>query len=312
MKLTTKAYLSALLYSLIIGFSFMFVKLALTVTSPLDTLAHRFTVAFVAASIPIVFGFIKLNVSFKNILALLPLAIFYPALFFAFQAFGLVYTSSSEAGIIQAAIPIFTMLLASYFLKEYTNTWQKISVLISVIGVIYIFIMNGIGTHETSFIGVILILLSTLSSAFYNVLARKMTKKFKLMDLTYTMTVIGFISFNLIAIASHISKGTITVYFKPFTNGTFLVSILYLGLLSSLLTALLLNYSLSYIEAAKISVFSNLSTLITIITGVIFLHEQISYYHIIGTIMIIFGIIGTNFLGKKGIVVKRKDISMNK
>ncbi len=312
MKLTTKAYLSALLYSLIIGFSFMFVKLALTVTIPLDTLAHRFTVAFVAASIPIVFGFIKLNVSFKNILALLPLAIFYPALFFAFQAFGLVYTSSSEAGIIQAAIPIFTMLLASYFLKEYTNTWQKISVLISVIGVIYIFIMNGIGTHETSFIGVILILLSALSSAFYNVLARKMTKKFKLMDLTYTMTVIGFISFNLIAIASHISKGTITVYFKPFTNGTFLVSILYLGLLSSLLTALLLNYSLSYIEAAKISVFSNLSTLITIIAGVIFLHEQISYYHIIGTIMIIFGIIGTNFLGKKGIVVKRKNISMNK
>ncbi|EEL81980.1 hypothetical protein bcere0028_23450 [Bacillus cereus AH1271] len=312
MKLTTKAYLSALLYSFIIGFSFMFVKLALTVTSPLDTLAHRFTVAFVAASIPIIFGFVKLNMSFKNILALLPLAIFYPALFFAFQAFGLVYTSSSEAGIIQAAIPIFTMMLASYFLKEYTNTWQKISVLISVIGVIYIFIMNGIGTHETSFIGIILILLSALSSAFYNVLARKMTKKFKLMDLTYTMTVIGFISFNLIAIASHISKGTITAYFKPFTNGTFLISILYLGLLSSLLTALLLNYSLSYIEAAKISVFSNLSTLITIIAGVIFLHEQISYFHIIGTIMIILGIIGTNFWGKKGITMQKKNISMNK
>ncbi|HDX9653412.1 TPA: DMT family transporter [Bacillus wiedmannii] len=312
MKLTTKAYLSALLYSFIIGFSFMFVKLALTITSPLDTLAHRFTVAFVAASIPIVFGFVKLNMSFKNILALLPLAIFYPALFFAFQAFGLVYTSSSEAGIIQAAIPIFTMMLASYFLKEYTNTWQKISVLISVIGVIYIFIMNGIGTHETSFIGIILILLSALSSAFYNVLARKMTKKFKLMDLTYTMTVIGFISFNSIAIASHINKGTIMVYFKPFTNGTFLISILYLGLLSSLLTALLLNYSLSYIEAAKISVFSNLSTLITIIAGVIFLHEQISYFHIIGTIMIILGIIGTNFWGEKGIAMQKKNISMNK
>ncbi|MBL3822713.1 DMT family transporter [Bacillus sp. BSL6] len=312
MKNTTKAYISALLYSFIIGFSFLFVKLTLTITSPLDTLAHRFTVAFVAASIPIVFGFVKLNMSFKNILALLPLAIFYPALFFAFQAFGLVYTSSSEAGIIQAAIPIFTMMLASYFLKEYTNTWQKISVLISVIGVIYIFIMNGIGTHETSFIGVILILLSALSSAFYNVLARKMTKKFKLMDLTYTMTVIGFISFNLIAITSHISKGTITVYFKPFTNGTFLISILYLGLLSSLLTALLLNYSLSYIEAAKISVFSNFSTLITIIVGVVFLHEQIAYYHIIGTILIVLGVVGTNFLGKRGIVVQKKNTSLSK
>lgn len=312
MKNTTKAYISALLYSFIIGFSFMFVKLALTITSPLDTLAHRFTIAFVTASIPVIFGFVKLNISFKNILALLPLAIFYPALFFAFQAFGLVYTSSSEAGIIQAAIPIFTMILASYFLKEYTNTWQKTSVCISVIGVIYIFVMNGIGAHETSFIGVILILLSALSSACYNVLARKMTKKFKLMDLTYTMTAIGFISFNLIAIASHINKGTITVYFKPFTNSTFLISILYLGLLSSLLTALLLNYSLSYIEAAKISVFSNLSTLITIIAGVVFLHEQIAYYHIIGTLMIVLGVIGTNFLGKKGIIAKKKNTSLSK
>ena len=88
MKNTTKAYISALLYSFIIGFSFMFVKLALTITSPLDTLAHRFTIAFIAASIPIIFGFVKLNISFKNILTLLPLAIFYPALFFAFQAFG--------------------------------------------------------------------------------------------------------------------------------------------------------------------------------------------------------------------------------
>ncbi|CAM4158992.1 MULTISPECIES: DMT family transporter [Bacillus cereus group] len=312
MKNTTKAYISALLYSFIIGFSFMFVKLALTITNPLDTLAHRFTVAFIAASIPVIFGFVKLNISFKNILALLPLAIFYPALFFAFQAFGLVYTSSSEAGIIQAAIPIFTMILASYFLKEYTNIWQKTSVLISVIGVIYIFIMNGIVAHKTSFIGVILILLSALSSACYNVLARKMTKKFKLMDLTYTMTALGFISFNSIAIVDHLNKGTITIYFKPFTNGTFLISILYLGLLSSLLTALLLNYSLSYIEAAKISVFSNLSTLITIIAGVVFLHEQIAYYHIIGTIMIIIGVIGTNFLGKKGILARKKNISMNK
>ncbi|MGR3778466.1 DMT family transporter [Bacillus paramycoides] len=312
MKNTTKAYISALLYSFIIGFSFMFVKLALTITNPLDTLAHRFTVAFIAASIPVIFGFVKLNISFKNILALLPLAIFYPALFFAFQAFGLVYTSSSEAGIIQAAIPIFTMILASYFLKEYTNIWQKTSVLISVIGVIYIFIMNGIVAHKTSFIGVILILLSALSSACYNVLARKMTKKFKLMDLTYTMTALGFISFNSIAIVDHLNKGTIIIYFKPFTNGTFLISILYLGLLSSLLTALLLNYSLSYIEAAKISVFSNLSTLITIIAGVVFLHEQIAYYHIIGTIMIIIGVIGTNFLGKKGILARKKNISMNK
>lgn len=133
-----------------------------------------------------------------------------------------------------------------------------------------------------------------------------------LIDLTYTMTALGFISFNFITITGHINKGTITMYFRSFTNGTFLITILYLGLLSSLLMALLLNYSLSYIEAAKFSVFSNLSTLITIMAGVIFIHEQISDYHVIDTIMIVLGVMGTNFPGKKGVIVKKKNISMNK
>ena len=103
MKNTTKAYISALLYSFIIGFSFLFVKLTLTITSPLDTLAHRFTVAFIAANIPVIFGFVKLNISLKTYFPFYQLRYFIQH-FFAFQAFGLVYTSSSEAGIIQAAI----------------------------------------------------------------------------------------------------------------------------------------------------------------------------------------------------------------
>ncbi|MDM5188802.1 DMT family transporter [Bacillus sp. DX4.1] len=308
MENTKKAYIAALLYAFIIGFSFMFVKLTLAVTGPLDILAHRFTVAFLVAMIPVIFGFIKLNISFKNMLSILPLALFYPALFFAFQAFGLVYTSSSEAGIIQASIPIFTMVLASYFLKEHTNMWQKLSVLLSVAGVVYIFVMKDLGTQATSFTGIIFILLSALASAGYNILARKMTKTFRLIDLTYMMTAIGFLCFNMIAIVNHIRTGTINLYFQPFTNGAFLISILYLGVLSSLLTAFLSNYALTYIEASKMSVFSNLSTLLTIIAGVLFLNEQIVYYHMIGAVMIVLGILGTNFLGKKE---KKKFIKRN-
>jgi len=52
--------------------------------------------------------------------------------------------------------------------------------------------------------------------------------------------------------------------------------------------------------------------LITIIAGVLFLHEQIEYYHIIGAIMIVLGIVGTNFLGKKGIRNNEKNISISK
>ena len=46
------------------------------------------------------------------------------------------------------------------------------------------------------------------------------------------------------------------------------------------------------------SVFSNLGTVISIVAGVIFLNEEIFYYHIIGSIFIVGGVIGTNFLDR--------------
>lgn len=293
------AYLSASLYALIIGFSFLFVKIALEVTNPLNTLAHRFTVAFIFASVPILFKWVKLNITIKDLLPILPISIFYPTLFFTFQTFGLVHISSSEAGIIQATIPIFTMIIASIFLKEKTGKTQKLSLLLSVAGVVYIFVMKGIDAGSTNFMGTLLILLCSISSASYNVLARKVTKRYSIIDLTYIMTLIGFISFNALSLIDYAVKGNLDLYFKPFTNTSFIISILYLGILSSVISSLLSNYTLSQIEASKMSVFSNLSTLITMVTGFLFLNENLYYYHLIGAIMIILGLLGTNFLDKK-------------
>lgn len=294
-----KAYMAALLYTLIIGFSFMFVKIALTEASPLDTLAHRFTIAFVFATIPILLKKARIKITMKSILPILPLALLYPTLFFTFQVFGLVYTTSSEAGIIQATIPIFTLILATIFLKEQSSIWQKFFIFLSVAGVIYIFTMNGLNVEAYSFKGALLILLSALSSACYNVLARKLTKQYSLFTLTYVITFFGFISFNGIAITNHLMEKSLTHFFSPFLSLEFVGAVLYLGVLSSLCTSFLSNYALSKIEASKMSVFSNLATLVTIIAGVIFLNETLHYYHLIGATVILIGVIGTNLLGKK-------------
>lgn len=294
-----KAYCAAILNALITGLSFLFTKLTLTVATPIDILAHRFTISFIFGSIPILLGWIKLDINKKDILPILPLSLFYPIMFFAFQAFGLTYISSSEAGIIQATVPIFTLIFSIFFLKEYPSMLQKISLLLSAAGVIYIFLMKGINLKSNAFIGIVFILLSALSSAGNNVLARKLTGKYSPICLTYIVNAIGFLFFNIVSITNHSLNGTLNLYFKPFTNPLFVVSIVYLGILSSLITSLLLNYALSKIEASKMSVFINLSTLVTMIAGVIFLKEKLEYFHIIGAIMILLGIIGTNFSNKK-------------
>ncbi|AWX57694.1 EamA family transporter [Brevibacillus brevis] len=301
MKDQQKAILAALLNAGITGLSFLFLKMALAVTNPVDTLAHRFTVAFIAASIPIVFGWIKLSIKPKDMLTIIPLAMLYPVLFFTLQAFGLVYTTSSEAGIIQATVPIFTMIMAAFFLGE-SSTWlQKLSTLLSVGGVVYIFAMKGLGVNagSGSSIGTILILLSAFSLAGYSVLARKMTKSFHYIDMTYMVALLGFLFFNGWSVIRHSAEGTLSTYFAPFASSAFIISIVFLGILSSLMTSFMTNFALSKMEASKLSVFNNLSTLVTIVAGVIFLQEQLAYYHLIGAVMIIIGVIGTNFLGAR-------------
>ncbi|MBA4537874.1 EamA family transporter [Bacillus aquiflavi] len=295
-KQTGKAYIAAFTYSFIIGFSFLFLKLTLTVADPIDTLAHRFTASFIAILIPVIFGWIKLTIQLKDIIRILPLALFYPTMFFAFQIFGLVYTTSSEAGIVQATIPIFTLILATIFLKEKTTIWQKLSIILSVSGVIYIFIMKGTALNVANLKGTLLLLISAFSFAGYSVLARPLTKKFTPTDLTFMMMTIAFLTFNSISLMKNGFNGSLHLYIKPLLSPMFVIAILYLGVLSSLVTALLSNYVLSKIEASKMSVFGNLSTLVSIIAGAVFLHEQLYYYHIIGASMIILGVIGTNFL----------------
>ncbi|MBJ8193590.1 DMT family transporter, partial [Bacillus cereus] len=84
-----------------------------------------FALSFIALTIPVLLGWIKINIKMRDILRILPLALLSPLVYFPLQAFGLMSTSSSEGGIIQAPVPIFTLLLASYFIKERTTVVQK-------------------------------------------------------------------------------------------------------------------------------------------------------------------------------------------
>ncbi|HQA60879.1 MAG: DMT family transporter [Tepidanaerobacteraceae bacterium] len=292
------AYFFALLHTLITGLSFLFVKTALKFASPLDVLAFRFSASLLALMVPIMLKKIHLNYAGKNLLQLCSLGLLYPIAFFFFQTVGLVFATSSEGGIIQSVTPIFTMILAAIFLKERTNNYQKIAILMSVAGVVYIFVMKGAGLDLSEVLGITLLLISALASAGYHILTRITTRQFSITEISFMMTLLGFVFFNAAAIIGHMARGSLDQFLTPLQNLEFVVSILYLGILSSLVTSLLNNYILKRIEAAKVSVFGNLRTVVTIFAGVYFLKEQLFAYHIIGSLMIILGVLGTNYAGK--------------
>jgi len=289
------AYFAAVSHAVIVGLAFLFTKKALIYASSMHVSAIRFTVSLLVLMFFTACKKVNLNFAGKDLRKAMILALFYPIAFFALQTLGLVYATSSEAGIIQPIVPIFTIILATRFLKEKTTTYQNLSILLSVFGVLYILIMKGSSLDFTKVAGIILLILSNLSYAVNNILTRDVVKQFTVVEISLIMNFTGFLFFNVVSLIEHLINGNMNEFFAPLFNTEFVISILYLGILASLVTSLLNNYSLSKLEASKVSVFVNLRTVVAIFAGIVFLKEKLFYYDIIGSIMIILGVLGTNY-----------------
>lgn len=216
------AYLSAVLNAAIIGFSFLFTKMALEHAHPIDTLTYRFVASFAAMSIPVAFGRIKLKYRGKPLYKALLLATMYPLGFFTLQTFGLEHATSAEGGILYAFTPVLTMLLASVFLKEATTVLQKLSIFLSVFGVVFIFMMKGSSIDLSNMMGIFLLFLSCLAFAGYSVLARSLLRIFSPMEISYLMLGIGFVAFLVVSLTDHVNAGTLDHLFAPLASGTFI------------------------------------------------------------------------------------------
>lgn len=294
----TSAYLAAVSMAVIVGFSFLANKVTLETASPWAVLAHRFTFSFLALMILKSFGLFRFKLKKEEILAILPLSIFYPLLFFSLQILGLMSVFSSEAAIIQATTPLMTMLLAALILKEKTKSAQKIFMLISLAGVLYISLMKGTDLTRGSLMGYALLLCSSLSSAANIVLIRKKIRDHSFLKLTAVAIVSGFIIFTSINVVMHLADGRMNEYFTPLRTPSFLIGVMFLGILSTLGTSLLSNFALTRLEASRMSIFNHLGTVISIVAGVVLLNETLKGFQIVGAVLIIIGVIGTNYFAR--------------
>lgn len=265
-------------------------------TDTIGLLAHRFTVTAIAVLLYKVFKPNSISVCFSDWKKVAPFSLAYPVVFFLFQTLGLTIISSSEAGIVYAISPILTFIVARIVLKERANRTQTVFMILSVLGVIFINTMKGFNIGNYSYLGFLFILMSVASFSIYNVFIKKLTKGYSAMTIVYVVSICGCVIFNLVSVIQYLVRGNLEVYFKPFTNLSFVLSILYLGVIASFISSILSTYALGKLEATTVGLFNNVATVVSILVGIVFLHEQLYYYHYIGIIAILVGTIGFNLL----------------
>ncbi|MDI9494024.1 MAG: DMT family transporter, partial [Bacillota bacterium] len=134
-------YTAAGLFSFIVGFSFLAIKISMSMSTPLEILTYRYNFAAVAALVPLIIWRSKIDLSNKAKKRLILTAAFYLG-FMAFQAYGLIYATSIESGIIFAVVPIFAKIIAYFYLGE-KGTWkQNFFIIMSISAVVAMFVFS--------------------------------------------------------------------------------------------------------------------------------------------------------------------------
>jgi drug/metabolite transporter (DMT)-like permease len=286
-------HIAAISFAVIFGFSFMFSKVALDYVTPIGLISYRFLVAFLVFELLRLCKVIRIRFEFRYLKSLFLVAIFQPVLYFLFETYGLARTSSSEAGMMIALIPIFVSILSSLILKEKPKFIQVFFIVMSVFGIIYIQISKSSAGLQFELVGFLLLFGAVLSAAVFNITSRSASRLVKPYELTYFMMLIGAIVFNTIYIVNLISENRVQDYVLNLRHIELILPILYLGIVASIGGFFLVNYALGHLEAHVASIYANLSTIVSILAGAIFLKESLFYYHYLGSAFIILGVYGT-------------------
>ncbi len=290
----SKATLAALLGYSIFGFSFLFSKTALEFTSPFGLLAVRFIAAFISMNIVFLFGKAKISLKGKPVGALLLLGFIQPVCYFIFETYGIDSTSAAFSGVMIGMVPVVGLIFGILFLHEKCTVLQGFFTVFSVFGV-YLTTAGGFGNISAK--GFFLLLGAVFSAALFTVLSRKTSEHFSAFERTYVMFLLGSAVFVPIAFFEH--RNDFPEFAKAFSEPLFWVSVIYLAVVSSVCAFLLINFSLNHIPAGKALIFSNFTTVISVLAGIFIMGDSFSEVQIIGIVIITASVFGVSYKKQK-------------
>lgn len=293
-----KAYFSAAIFTLIVGFSFLGIKICVPYADTIHVLVHRFNFALLALILLVVTGIFKLELKGKPKGKLMISAILY-IIFILFQVMGMYYVTSIEGSIIFAMVPIFVQIIAAVFLGEKPVWVQTAFILLSVCSLVAMLIL-GSSAITFSPLGAVLMFISSLAMACNNVLTRYVRNIYTPIELSSAIIITGTIVFNVIFIVRSLFMPDLPGYFEPLQHIDFVIAAAYLGVGCILASAQIMAFMQSKLQSAKAAVFGNVSTAISIVAGAMILGEPLYAYHIVCSVFIVAGALGLNFYRKKG------------
>ena len=269
------------------GSSFSAMRILLQDLNPFAVMFCRLFIAFIFI-IPISGKIFPKSYQKGDWKILLPMVLFQPCLYFLFESNALILTTSSQAGIISACLPLMVAVAAFFFLAETMNTRIIIGLILSVFGVILLTIFQSEQANAPHPILGNLLEVGAMASACANIiLIKKLSSRYDTWSLTGMQVIAGTLFFL---------PG---IRYLPFADPTIwtvklALMLFYLGVCVSFFSFGLYNWGISKIEASRASIFINLIPVTAILLGWLILGETLNSRQVVATIIIISGVFISN------------------
>lgn len=262
-----------LLVTIIWGFAFVVVKNSLDYIPPIYMMAFRFSIAAVVLSIIFFKKFKSMNKA--TFLHGIGIGIFL-ALAYAFQTIGCKYTTAGKNAFLTTIYVILVPFLNWLIAKRKPDVYSIIAAILSVIGIGFLSLRGDLTIN----IGDFLTLICGLCYALHIVYIARYSSQ----DDPILLTILQLAT-----------TAVLSWIFAPIMDGAFplqglqekgvIISMLYLGLLSTMAAFLLQNICQKYTPPSMAALLMSFESVFGVIFSVIFLHEILTTRSIIGFVL---------------------------
>jgi drug/metabolite transporter (DMT)-like permease len=282
MRENTRSFVCAfglIFVTIIWGFAFVVVKNSLDYVPPLYMMAFRFTIASVVLALLFLPKFKHLDKStfFHGMI----LGIFLFAAY-AFQTVGLQFTTAGKNAFLTTTYVMMVPFLNWFFHKSKPSWNCVLAAIIALAGIGLLSLQGDFSMNR----GDVLTIICGFFFAVHIIFISRYTQ-------TQDPVLLTILQLAFSALFSWI--------FAPFTDGRFplqetlradvIVSMLYLGLFSTLLCFLLQNVCQKYLRASTTSLLLSFESVFGVIFSIIFLKEILTAKMIVGCVLIFFALV---------------------
>jgi drug/metabolite transporter (DMT)-like permease len=211
------------------------------------------------------------------------LGFFEPALSYGLLTVGLVYTTATNASLLEATESVFVVILAAIFLHERLRHRSAIGLMVALVGVLA---LNG-GFDVGLNVGDLLIVGGALAAAIYVTMAARIAPTID----SVSMTTYQFTAATVLVLPVVVWLWSAGLEATPTdVAARYWFAALLAGGVGYGVSFLLYNYAIRYVPAGLAGVILNLVPVIGVLTAVLFLNEVLTVWHIVGGVLIVGGI----------------------